>query len=81
MLEVTCEQVADSDQMARSFHSSQALRNRVSAYGGSPFPKEIGEPKKNGEPKEKWGTRTPVSHGHGPWCWGCSEKSISDPFL
>lgn len=74
MLEVTCEQ-SDSDQMARSFHSSQALRNRVSAYGGSPFPREIGEP------KEKWGTRTPVSHGHCPWSWGCSEKSISDPFL
>lgn len=49
MLEVTCEQ-SDSDQMARAY-SSQALRNRVSAYVAAPFPREIGEPKENGEPE------------------------------
>ena len=50
MLEATCEQ-SDSDQMTRNFHLSQALRNRLSAYGGSPFPKRLVNPRKNEEPE------------------------------
>lgn len=62
MLEATCEQ-SDSDQMARNFHVSQALRNRLSAYGGSPFPKRLVNPRKNEEPEPQWATGTVLGAG------------------
>ena len=49
--------------MARNFHSSQSLRNRLSVYGGSPFPKRLVNPRKSEEQGPQWVTGTVLDAG------------------